>query len=70
VRQGLTGRSLSLSTDNPIENRTLAELAHDQNVLPIADIKELFGTWPGELCDGFEEAIDELRHSNSEGINA
>ena len=59
-----------MSTANQLAMRTLDELAHDQNVLPIADIKELFGTWPGELCDGFEEAIDELRHSNSEGINA
>jgi len=26
------------------------------------DVRALFGTWPGEVDDGFEEAIDELRH--------
>jgi len=36
----------------------------------MADVAELFGTWPGEVGDGFEETIDELRHSNLEGINA
>jgi len=45
------------------ESPTLDELAQIQNVRPMADIKALFGTWPGEMDDGFEEAIDELRHS-------
>jgi hypothetical protein len=44
------------------ESPTLDELAQTQNVNPIADIKALFGTWPGDVDDGFEEAIDELRH--------
>ena len=28
----------------------------------MADVRALFGTWPGEENDGFEAAIDELRH--------
>jgi len=31
---------------------------------PMMDIRALFGTWPGEMDDGFEEAIDKLRHSS------
>lgn len=44
------------------ESPTLDELAHSQNVQPVADVRLLFGTWPGEEDDGFESAIDELRH--------
>ena len=44
------------------ESPTLDELAQSQNVRPMADVRALFGTWPGEVNDGFEEAIDELRH--------
>ena len=40
---------------------TLDELAKAQNVGPL-DTAALRGTWPGEDDDGFEEAIDELRH--------
>lgn len=46
------------------EAPTLDELAQVQNVTPMADVRALFGTWPGEMDDGFEEAIDELRHSH------
>lgn len=46
------------------EAPTLDELAQAQNVTPMADVRALFGTWPGEMDDGFEEAIDELRHSH------
>lgn len=45
------------------ESPTLDELAQAQNVRPMADVKALFGTWPGETDDGFEEAVNELRHS-------
>ena len=48
------------------ESRTLEELAKLQNVGPIKDIRDLFGTWPGEVDDGFEEAIDRLRHPRAE----
>lgn len=46
------------------ESPTLDELAQAQNVSPMADVRALFGAWPGEMNDGFEEAIDELRHSH------
>jgi len=45
------------------ESPTLDELAQAQNVRPMMDVRTLFSTWPGEVDDGFEEAIDELRHS-------
>jgi len=44
------------------ESPTLEELSQAQNVQPIADARVLFGTWPGDVNDGFEAAIDELRH--------
>lgn len=47
------------------ESPTLDELAQAQNVRPIADVRALFGTWPGEIDDGFENSIDELRHSQA-----
>ena len=43
------------------ESSTLEELAKSQNVKPM-DVGAWFDTWPGEKDDGFEEAIDELRH--------
>lgn len=46
------------------ESPSLDELAQAQNVAPVMDIRALFGTWPGEMDDGFEAAIDELRHSS------
>lgn len=46
------------------ESPTLDELAQAQNVRPMTDVRTLFGTWPGEMNDGFEETIDELRHSH------
>ena len=47
------------------ESRTFEELARLQNVQPIADARALFGTWPGEENDGFEAAIEELRHPDT-----
>ena len=44
------------------ESMTVEDLARLQNVGPIEDVSVLYGTWPGELDDGFEEAIDQLRH--------
>lgn len=46
------------------DSPTLDELAQAQNVRPMMNVRALFGTWPGEMNDGFEEAIDELRHSH------
>ena len=48
------------------ESPTIEELAYSQGVRPMTDVRVLFGTWPGEGEDGFEEAIDELRHSDIE----
>ncbi len=47
------------------ESPTLDELAQAQNVRTMTDVRALFGTWPGEIDDGFEEAIDELRHAHA-----
>ena len=47
------------------ESLTLEELARSQNVQPIADVRALFGTWPGEENDEFEAAIEELRHPHT-----
>ncbi len=46
------------------ESPSLDELAQKQEVKPLSDIRELFGTWPGDVEDGFEEAIKELRHAS------
>lgn len=48
------------------ETPTLRELARSQRVQPMTDVEALFGTWPGEEDDGFELAIDELRHPKQE----
>ena len=45
---------------------SLEELARAQNVRPMEDIQALFGTWPDEESDGFESAIEELRHPGGE----
>lgn len=49
------------------ESPTLDELAEAQGVKPMINVRALFGTWPGELDDGFEDFIDELRHSHLKG---
>ena len=48
------------------DSPTLDGLADAQGVRPIEDVGILFGTWPGEPDDGFEESIDMLRH---EGVS-
>jgi predicted HTH domain antitoxin len=40
---------------------SIEELATAQEVGPLDSVGSLFGTWPGEAGDGFEEAIKELR---------
>jgi hypothetical protein len=45
------------------ESPSLDELALAQNVSPLADVRALFGTWPGEVDDGFEMAVNEQRHA-------
>ena len=49
------------------ESPTLEALARSQNVQPMSDVRTLFGTWPGDENDGFEAAIDELRHPSAAG---
>ena len=45
-----------------LEGFNFDDLARDQCVKSVEDVRTLFGTWPGDADDGFEEAIDELRH--------
>jgi hypothetical protein len=45
--------------------RSLEELAREQGVGPHPDLRALFGTWPGEDDDRFEEIVAELRHPNA-----
>ena len=42
----------------------LDELLRSQNVEPLSDVRELYGTWPGDERDDFEAEIDSLRHSD------
>ena len=44
------------------ESPSLDELAQTQKVQPLTNVRVLFGTWPGDDNDGFEAAIDDLRH--------
>ena len=52
-------------TDIFWESPALEELARVQNVQPLTDVQVLFGTWPGDEDDGFEEAVYNLRHAAS-----
>lgn len=47
------------------DSPSLEDLADEQCVEPVTNVEVLFGTWPGEKDDGFEAAIDELRHSHT-----
>jgi hypothetical protein len=53
-----------LANEARLGGRSLDELAKSQNVQPMADVRALFGSWPGEEDDGFEENIEELRKSD------
>ena len=44
------------------DSPSLEDLERLQGVQPVYEVVELFGTWPGDDDDGFEEAIDALRH--------
>jgi hypothetical protein len=46
------------------QSLSIEELAQMQGVKPIDDITTLFGTWPGEPDDGFEEDIHTLRQQS------
>ena len=49
------------------EKISLEALAEQQGVVPLEDPSKLFGTWPGEIDDGFEELICDLRNRNTTG---
>ena len=46
---------------------SLEELAESQAAVPLQDVSVLFGTWPGDIDDGFEELISNLRKQNMAG---
>lgn len=52
------------------DSPTLEALASSQNVAPVSDVEDLFGTWPGDESDGFEAAVDALRHPDSAHENS
>ena len=57
----------ALFSQNFWESPSLEELAKAQGVKPMKDASDIIGTWPGEVDDGFEEWIDELRHPGRKG---
>lgn len=46
---------------------SLDDLAASQGTVPLQDVTMLFGTWPGDVDDGFEELISDLRKHNVAG---
>lgn len=61
--------SSALELDDFWKTRTLEELAHQQGVSPVDDIRKLYGTWPGEPEDDFENFIQQLRQNQTIGEN-
>jgi len=49
------------------QSPTLEQLAEAQGIQPIQDISALFGSWPGEMDDGFEDSILDLRRQSLAG---
>jgi len=49
------------------QSLSIEELAQMQGVKPLDDIAMLYGTWPGEPDDGFEEEIHKLRQQSLAG---
>ena len=41
---------------------SVEELIEEQQVVPVEDLSVLYGSWPGKVDDGFEEAIDLARN--------
>lgn len=56
----------ALFSQNFWESPSLEELAKAQGVKPMK-ASDIMGTWPGEVDDGFEEWIDEMRHPGRKG---
>jgi hypothetical protein len=49
------------------QSPNLDQLVELQGARPLADITSLFGTWPGDPDDGFEEAVHTLRMQTTPG---
>lgn len=63
---------LPVGTPLPIDfwqSPSLEQLAASQGTQPLTDPTVLFGTWPGEPDDSFEEDIRKLRQSNMIGAD-
>ncbi len=58
----LPGRELDFRAE-----MTLEELVSSQHVSPITEIDSLFGTWPGQDDDGFEESVRSIRYLEMTG---
>lgn len=52
------------------QGKSLDELEAAHQGYRIRDISEIFGTWPGEPNDGFEEAINELRRRDTPKVGS
>lgn len=53
-----------------LEAGTIDALATQQGVTPCDDPSALIGGWPGDVDDGFEEAVDEARHGSEKRKHA
>lgn len=49
------------------QSPNLDQLVELQGTRPLADVASLFGTWPGDPDDGFEEAVRTLRIQTTSG---
>ncbi len=49
------------------DSPSIEELAVAQDVQPIVDARLILGTWPGDPDDGFDAAIESLRHPTNPG---
>jgi hypothetical protein len=57
-------------TDQELDFRaelTFEELVSSQHVSLMMEVDSLFGTWPGQDDDGFEESVRSLRHLEMTG---
>ncbi len=46
------------------DSPSMDELIESQNIKPVSDVAKIFGNWPGDIDDGFEDMIDRVRHEN------
>lgn len=51
------------------ESKTLEELAQEQGVHPMDDVRILYNTWLGDVDDGFEDFIYWLRQSSTTDVD-